>query len=375
MRSSIERKCDVVDNISLLVDAFEIRNFPISMGCTNSNSKTDILVDQVWAKSDKNGVYQLSNLIDLSLLYSEQHDAGTVGSIWMEHHKKFAHFMSKNTCKSPILEIGGAHGILSVEASKFGLTDWTIIEPAPAPVKNCNAKFVTCFFEDHEQAEKQNVIVHSHVLEHIYDPLKFLSRCNDSLDDNGKMLFSVPNIFEMVRRKYSNSINFEHTIFLSENIIKYFLEKSGFAIEKKEYFYEDHSIFYSCVKDDAISPSTLILEEGYDKIFSDYWKEFQADASRIDKIISETNGRTYLFGAHIFSQLLLKIGLREENIDGVLDNSKNKQNKRLYGSGLKVFSPNILKDDDAPMIILRAGKYNAEIRSQIMNINAQARII
>ena len=135
MRTSVKRNFDIIDQNSLLVKAIKLDKFPISMGCTAQKYESDIFIDQIWAKSKANGVYQLSNLVDLNLLYAEQHDAGVVGNIWMQHHKKFAQFISSNTKVQPILEIGGAHGILSVEANNLGFADWTIIEPSPAPVE------------------------------------------------------------------------------------------------------------------------------------------------------------------------------------------------------------------------------------------------
>ena len=48
------------------------------------------------------------------------------------------------------------------------------------------------------------------------------------------------------------------------------------------------------------------------------------------------------FGAHIFSQYLIMLGLSTKNIKYILDNNKDKQNKRLYGTDLIVKSPKSL---------------------------------
>ena len=65
------------------------------------------------------------------------------------------------------------------------------------------------------------------------------------------------------------------------------------------------------------------------------------------------------------------MGLDTTKIVSILDNDKNKQGKRLYGSSLKVESPSILKDVISPHIILKAGVYNSEIKNDILeNINS-----
>ena len=49
------------------------------------------------------------------------------------------------------------------------------------------------------------------------------------------------------------------------------------------------------------------------------------------------------------------MGLETNNIDCILDNDKEKQGKRLYGSKLFVKSPKVLKEINNPLIILKAG--------------------
>jgi len=52
-----------------------------------------------------------------------------------------------------------------------------------------------------------------------------------------------------------------------------------------------------------------------------------------------------------------------------------KQGKRLYGTGLNVQSPEILKDLDNPIVILKTGIYSQEIKSQILSINSSVQFL
>ena len=134
----------------------------------------------------------------------------------------------------------------------------TIIEPNPIPIKGINAKIIKGFFDEKFIFKKPiDAIVHSHVLEHIYDPNKFFHNISKHLKYNGHLLFSVPNLREMIKRKYTNALNFEHTIFLTENYIEYLLNKYKLRIIKKKYFKKDHSIFYACVHDLDTKPIKL----------------------------------------------------------------------------------------------------------------------
>ena len=155
------------------------------------------------------------------------------------------------------------------------------------------------------------------------------------------------------------------------------MSKNGFKQIDKEYFKDDHSIFYSFEKKSKIVP--IDLPEGlyehnknlYNK-FNEYYKNLINELNDKIKKVNKDN-IIYLFGAHIFSQYLIGFGLNTNKIVSLLDNDPNKQGKRLYGTNLKVDSPKILKNIDRPIIILKAGVYNDEIRNDIIkNINSNA---
>ena len=98
----------------------------------------------MWHISPQNGLLQLKQLIPLDILYAENHNAA-VGNIWMQHHKAFARFISKFKPYN-VLEIGGAHGILSkFYQADFPNTNWTIVEPNPIPVDGVKANIIKGF--------------------------------------------------------------------------------------------------------------------------------------------------------------------------------------------------------------------------------------
>ena len=72
---------------------------------------------------------------------------------------------------------------------------------------------------------------------------------------------------------------------------------------------------------------------------------------------------------------MLNLGLNDENIKCILDNDIKKHNKRLYGTQLMINSPNIIKNDTQPVIILRAGVYNKEIKKQLLSLNSRCEIV
>ena len=256
--------------------------------------------------------------------------------------------------------------------------NWTIIEPNPSPIRGCKAKFIKGYFSKNIiKNVEYDTIVHSHVLEHVFYPKDFLREISSSLKENQKMIFSIPNLQEMIKRKYTNALNFEHTLYLDEVILDFLCKLFSFKIIKKQYFKKDHSIFFALKK--TSNTKFTKIKNNYKKnkkLFQDYFKNYDILTKKINKGVRlHKNRNVFLFGAHVFSQYLISLGLNQNKILYILDNDKMKQNQRLYGTKLSVKSPEILKNYNSPLVVLKAGVYNDEIRKQIYKINKSTKII
>jgi SAM-dependent methyltransferase len=366
-------KC-ILNDTNDLEFLYSFKNYPVFMGCTSQELSSDIFFDMDWYISKSSGLIQLKNLLPFDVLYPQTHGAGSIGKLWNQHHTSFANFLHKFKPKS-VFEIGGSHGILNNKYSKLDVVPWVIVDANPNPIDNCNATFIEDIFdEDFEYEGDYDVLIHSHLFEHLYDPLKFMEKISSMLSNNKKMIFSIPNMDIMLDRKYSNCLNFEHTFFVTEPYIEFILSKYGFEIIDKEYFMEDHSIFYAVIKTESINQknidSSLYLKNKTQYI--NYINYYQNLVSKINSEI-EDKDNVYLFGAHIFAQNLLSFGLNQSKIKFILDNDIGKHDKRLYGSDLFVKSPKILKDICNPVVVLNAGVYNNEIKKDIIdNINSSS---
>ncbi len=141
---------------------------------------------------------------------------------------------------------------------------------------------------------------------------------------------------------------------------------------------KDHSIFYSTINTKKINKVKNKFKNEYIKnseLFKNYFNYFKQISRKLNLKINKSNKPVYLFGAHIFSQFLINFGLNQKKIIFILDNDKIKQHKRLYGTNLIVKSPEILKKIKKPMVILKAGVYNSEIKKQLKEINHSVSII
>lgn len=344
-----------------------LKKFPVFLGCTDQPPEQDLFADMKWCIDPETGIIQLTELIPPDILYQSQHVDGT-GKVWEDYYNNFAEFILEQNL-SKILEVGGGQGRLAEKVvSKNTNIEWTIVEPNPTYSGDLNIKLVPKFFEDFSVDESVDTVIFSQLLEHTYDPRSFLEKIYDILPVGGKIIFAYPNLELWVRRKYANSLNFEHTMFLTDYHLDYLLEKTRFKILMKQ-IYTDHSIFYVVmkVKEDIETRPLENKYSEYKRIFLDFINNYYEEVNNLNQKIRNKNNNIYLFGAHIFSQYLLCLGLNRSRIQSILDNSKLKQGKRLYGTNLKVESPEVLRYQKCPVVILKAGIYNEEIKEDILN--------
>lgn len=370
----IERSKDVITGSTNIEDLHTVLDFPVFMGSVEQDQSEDLTADMTWSISRDSGLIQLKKLLPLDVLYQAQTTTSAIGATWMAHHKEFAAFIQKYE-PNGVLELGGAHGILSVEYSKVKSIPWTILEPNPAPVEGCRAKFIKGYFDNNFNFNGEyDAVIHSHVFEHLYEPSEFMKNLSGFVKEGQYMIFSVPDLRSWLKRNFTNCINFEHTVFLTEPYIEYMLAQYGFRTVEKKFVMEGHSIFYAAVRDMSVQPITLSSS-----LYKENKDTYEAFVAYHNALIRELNYKMstitqpiYLFGAHVFAQHLLAMGLNGEKIVCLLDNDKNKQGRRLYGTNFNIQSPMVLSAVESPAVILKAGVYNEEIKKDILdNINKQ----
>jgi SAM-dependent methyltransferase len=374
----IERPCDVILGNADLEHLYTFHNFPVFMGVSDAPASDDVLADMSFWISRSSGIIQLNPLLPLEVLYPEAHGAGCVGASWAAHHQALADFIAGYHPTS-VLEVGGAHGILARNYHARRRVPWTILEPNPTPAPDCEASFIRGFFDDNFRFnDSVDAVVHSHVFEHIYDPDAFMRRLAGFLAPGKKLIFSVPNMREMLKRGYTNCLNFEHTVFLTEDYIEFLLARHGFRLMDRHYFQDDHSIFYAAERDLNTRATTLPdgLYGSHRMLYQDYLQLHQDLVAGMNaQLAASSPGHAFLFGAHVQAQYLIGFGLDIRRIESILDNDANKQGRRLFGTDKQVAAPVVIAGLESPTVIVRAGTFTREIATQLLQINPTTRLL
>ena len=346
------------------------------MGVTNNNVSDDQFFDQIWAECIDCGCIQLLNLLPYNLLYQSNHSTEVVGQVWKDHHDTFAQFIARNI-PTRILEIGASHGYLAIELTKkLVASEYTIIEP-DSNLVSPHIKIIKGYIEDHmPELRNKDCIIHSHVMEHVYRPVEFINQISNHVSIGTEMYVSFPNMNGLIKSGGLNSLNFEHTYLLDPQQAESIFENAGFSILERD-TYLSHSYFYRLKKKNNISKKITKVPNisSQSNEFLKMVKSLKDFVSTTNKFLDSHAGPVYLFGAHIFSQSFISFGLNIEKISGILDNSKGKQNSRLYGTPFEVFDPSVITGGKDIMVVVNASHYQSEIRDQLISINKDVIIV
>lgn len=365
-------KC-VLCGSSIDTSIFTLDTMPVFMGVVDK--PVEYLYDTfIVAECQNCGLLQNKKLLDLKLVYLNNHNTQVVGNTWKAHFEQLSEFITDNATNNKILlEIGDPAGKLSNKISNH-FNKWITVEPNPDTSKTShitNLTIIKDYFTEYLKIQDDiDVIVHSHLLEHVYNPLEFLTNCFNTLKDGGQMFFSIPNLLSNLENKFlpMATLQFEHTYFIDSDNVYYFLRKTGFEIKELKYF-KDHSIFVHAVK------STPTIETiPYRNIASKYMENVLTHDERILDIANLLSNYKYhtifIYGAHYNTQYVVSKGIDENIFIGCLDGSTSKQGKYLYGTKLFVYSPNKITEFEKVVVYAsHMGIYFNEIKDSLIQLS------
>lgn len=167
--------------------------------------------------------------------------------------KKYADYIAKLSDVSSVLEVGCMHGLLLIELKMKGL-DVAGVELDPEAVKHCTElglDVTQSSIEDNlkQAGNKHDVIVMSHVIEHISDPKKQLSGLRKRMSDNGKLVLITPNSQAKTRKLFGRYWGYwqvpVHINHFNAKSMKKLLKESGFKPISYRYYGGDSLFFLS----------------------------------------------------------------------------------------------------------------------------------
>jgi SAM-dependent methyltransferase len=258
-----------------------------------------------------------------------------------------------------VYEIGCATGF---HLAHFRRAGWDVAGCDPSPKAKAQAKdvfdiAVDCGFEAEMLPRQSNlaVVMFSHVLEHLTDPLGALARARQALSDDGVVLLEVPCA-----------------------IAPHQMPPGWFTFEHLHYFSESSQELYPVIamiarkgKPDAALGASPVHVAQTQHFLDDLMAHDNALWSNTATRVGGALGRVYVWGAGVHTAQLFERTplLQNADIVGIIDRDNQKWGRRQ--AGREIVSPNDFFDryDDEAVVI---SSFAAE--AQIAQSLAEARI-
>jgi SAM-dependent methyltransferase len=167
--------------------------------------------------------------------------------------KNYARFIASMPDVSSAMEVGCMHGLLLTELEKHNIKA-SGVELDPQAVEHCRQKgldVVQSSIEEHLQqaGNRHDVIIMSHVIEHIAKPQEQLASLHERMSKNGRLVLITPNSMAKSRRAFGKFWGYwqvpVHINHFNESSMRHLLEKSGFKLLETRYYGGDSLFFLS----------------------------------------------------------------------------------------------------------------------------------
>ena len=239
------------------------------------------------------------------------------------------------------LQIGSSDGYTLHRFQCAGVNRVLGVEPCESAnryaLDNYGVQSISAVCEDCELDESFELLVLTHILEHLYDPLKTLRKLKGNLSRGGHIIVEVP-LWERADTQPIGVLAFEHLNYFCEETLCYMLSLCDFEVKhvSKNFAINKYPVI-TVVAQIGEHSDTYYRVNKYEKniaIFNEYIVREKSFWDKVNNKILTSIDRsrdTYIYGGGIHtSQLLSYVDLSDLNgIKAILDSSPSKWGKKL----------------------------------------------
>ncbi|MFZ5953425.1 MAG: methyltransferase domain-containing protein [Candidatus Rifleibacteriota bacterium] len=263
--------------------------------------------------------------------------------------------IDRNDLNLSVLDIGCALGYTLFLFKKMGY-DVLGLEPSPKNKKIAKEKYgveIETRFLNRDGLDGRlfDIIILSHVAEHLKYPLEIAKNIHNILAENGLLFIETPDI-DFFDERDLYQFSFEHINYFNIDSLKNLFQQADFELLDSKIFYNDKSTapFYPTLgtiwkKGKEKKPllnhfeTNKITINKYIKLINNFRNEL---GCKIENIIS-SNQRIALWAAGTLTSLLFsQTNLEKGNIRAIFDNDHKKHGQSM--NGIPIFKPILTKD-------------------------------
>ena len=277
--------------------------------------------------------------------------------------------------KSKAFEIGCFDGYVlkKLQDRGFGVTGCDPSKGAKIGQK-AGIKIIREFFDPNKKNYgKFDYVIARHLIEHVINPVKWLSDLKKVTKKNGKIFIETPNINFFTKRGMPSVFTLQHLHYFSKNSLSYLIEKVGLEVKKCEEI-DDNLILIAEFKSKN--------RKKYKKDKKESFSKFKINLFQSRKFVKKTlkkfdslKGNVAVWGAggfggscHLFWDFSVK------KINFFIDSDRNKHGMKFSDSNASIISPQSAKEKKIKLILV-ASMYSEKIIKSIYHQGFSCRIL
>lgn len=245
----------------------------------------------------------------------------------------------------------------------------------------CGAEltFISDFYSERYADYKADLLCCRQVLEHIANPLDFLSMIRRAVDNGGTtvLFFEVPNVLFMLRDLSIWDIIYEHFSYFSLCSLAHLFASSGFTVCGLFRSYEDQFLCVEASSGGSVSNSIRDGNEDLKEVLqsvASFAEKFQQKIktwrARLENI-EKAGRRTVIWGAGSKGVTFLNLLQDRNGVEYVVDLNPQKQGMYVSGTGQQIVSPDFLRIYRPDVIVVMNSIYRKEIQQLTENLGLE----
>ncbi len=299
------------------------------------------------------------------------------------HHKKIVEI----SCgKGDFLKMLCALG----ENQGYGFDPSYVPEPADA-LPGSRVTFVQDFFSEAYAHYPADFICCRHTLEHIEDPVAFLTMVRRTIGDRPiPVYFEVPNVRFTLQDLAVWDIIYEHCAYFSEEALTYLFQRCGFDVIDIQPTYEGQFLYIEA-RPRVEQPSAVVPvpdaqthagryqpPTALTATVNDFAVRYRAKVATAEAAltqIQQAGEKVVIWGAGSKGITFLNMLQLQEQIEYAVDLNIRKQGMFITGTGQQIVAPDFLQTYRPNVIIVMNPIYLQEIQQMINEIGVNASLV